>query len=428
MLEIGQKITVKIIDIDYLGQGVARHDNRVIFIPGLINNEEAIIEIAKIKKNFIEAKPIKILKESEDRRSINPLNLTSLDLAHLSTEKQLAWQEKLTEDTFNKIANLKVKIEPIIHDDNSEEYRNKVVFKVLTKPYLTPFMFANNNSIKQPIDNFILANNSMNKLLKIIANAKIKVEDNTINALAFRTNSLDEVLVTIISTKKEFNGLKELVDLIKKQDKVVGVSLNIQDNPKQIFGRHSITLFGKNEITQYTKNNFKIVINDRSFYQTNFLIEKVYQIIKEDMQSNSIVIDAYSGVGSIGFSILDKTKKVFLVDINKDNINNARKTIFNNNLKNIEAILDDANNQINILDADILIVDPPRAGLNDKLIQSVLEKDFKKIYYLSCDLKTLVRDINLLTSKYTIEKVFPIKMFPHTTETETLVILKNNDL
>ncbi|MFA5560505.1 MAG: 23S rRNA (uracil(1939)-C(5))-methyltransferase RlmD [Acholeplasmataceae bacterium] len=425
MLEKQQQIKIIGTKIDYLGQGVARHNNQVVFIPGLIDDEEAIVEITNVKKSFAVAKIIEILKPSSDRKAINPLHLTSLDLAHLSIEKQLKWQVDTTIETFDKIAGLDQRVEPIIFDGHSEYYRNKAVFRVDTEPYLQLLMFSNNNQNRIPVDHFILANRKINEALEIIAKAKIKVEDKYLNAIAFRSNDQDQLLVTLIAKKNESKGLSELVNVIKKIKGVVGITLNVQDDPRHILGKKSFLLYGVNELLQTNNNNLRIIINDRSFFQVNSLINRAYDLIAEDLESNSTIIDAYSGVGSIGFSLIEKAKKVHLVDTNFENIKNARITIKENNLSDVSALCMDANEAIKKLEADALIVDPPRQGLNNATINAILERDFKKIYYLSCDLKTLVRDLNLLSTQYEIKKVHPIRMFMHTTETETLVILKN---
>jgi 23S rRNA (uracil1939-C5)-methyltransferase len=424
MLTVGNQIKVTAIDLDYLGQGVVKHEGYVIFVPKLLDTEEAIIEITKINKNFGEAKIIKLIKISQDRVTSSNQNLGSTEVSHMSIKKQLDFQIKTTKETLKKIANIDVNTSDIITDYQDKSYRNKVLFHVLEDKYLKLGLFDESNRNLVQVKNFVLANPKVNEVLEYLYAKKIEIDSKIFKHMIFRTNKNQELLITIVSLKPRFIGLNELInELILIQD-IVGITLNIKDDHKSNLGKKSLILYKNNLMTQYIGNK-QFYINDKSFFQVNSnVIEMVYNKIKNLMIPNQIAIDLYSGVGSIGFFIQDQQKNVIMVESNQDSINMALMTKEKYNYQNVDIIKGFAEKEINELDGDILIVDPPRNGLFTELITEIINKSFKQIFYLSCDLKTLSRDLKLLTNHYEIVEVIPIKMFFHTNEFETLVIMK----
>ncbi|HCB66305.1 MAG TPA: hypothetical protein DEP70_01845, partial [Acholeplasmataceae bacterium] len=226
-----------------------------------------------------------------------------------------------------------------------------------------------------------------------------------------------------VATKELFVGRNELIAVLKGISNLAGVTVNIMDDERSILGRESITLLGENLIAEPLKNK-NIFVNDRSFFQINLpVIELAYQIIAKNIDKDKVVIDAYSGVGSIGFYLADEAKKVIMIESNAESVEMAKKTKEFYHLDHIEIMDEPAEKIMHLLEGDVLVVDPPRNGLMPHFIDVLLNKNFEKIFYLSCDVKTLARDLAMLTTKFNIAKVHPIKMFYHTTSLETLVIL-----
>jgi 23S rRNA (uracil1939-C5)-methyltransferase len=171
-------------------------------------------------------------------------------------------------------------------------------------------------------------------------------------------------------------------------------------------------------------NDKEVFINDRSFFQVNHGVSmKVYELIHTHLLRHSTVLDAYSGVGSIGFYIEKKAKHVTMIESNKASHLMALETKNRYQLDHIDLVLDKTEEVIDQYSADVLIVDPPRNGLMPSLLQKLETIHFKQVFYLSCDAKTLARDLQTLTKIYKIDAVYPIRMFYHTTSLETLVIL-----
>ncbi|MDY0294774.1 MAG: 23S rRNA (uracil(1939)-C(5))-methyltransferase RlmD [Acholeplasmataceae bacterium] len=424
MLTVGSRITGKAIDVDYLGQGIVKHEEFVIFVKGMITDEVADIKITKLKKHFAEGVIVSLIERSNDRRHHEDEHLGSMDLIHMSDELQLLWQTKLTSDTLKKIADLDVTIEHIVTDHQFFNYRNKAVFHVMNRDQLSLGLYHEDGRGLYPIDHFVLSDSLTNHIIHILNQAKVLIDYTTFKQIAIRTNLEGEALVTLISTKKSFRGLKQMIDVLKEIKGVIGITLNIKDMDKRILGSKSFLMYGQSVIHEKV-GTFSFPVTDQSFFQINVpVINIVYEMIKKHMIKNKKVIDAYSGVGSIGYYLSDQAKEVIMIESNIDACQMAEKVREEKHLKHVKIISGQVEKKIQEEDGDILIVDPPRNGLMPELVDHMLEKDYQQIFYLSCDLKTLARDLKRLHEKYNIKKVYPIRMFPQTTECETLVILE----
>jgi 23S rRNA (uracil1939-C5)-methyltransferase len=423
MLTVGSIITEKVIDVDYLGQGVIKHDGYVIFVPKLIDGELAKIEITKVKKNFCQGRIVEILETSNDR-SVETSQLDALNLFHMVPSKQLAWQEKTTIETFKKIADLNISLDETIYDDRYEYYRNKSVFHVIEDSVLRLGLYDTSKDNIVDVSHFVLSDVVTNKVLKFINDAKFNIEKNGLTHVVFRTNLNGKILVTFVSRKDQIRGLNKVVEALQNFDFIVGITFNVNRNHKVILGKESTTLFGENIIRERL-NGVDLLVNDRAFFQINVpVIEKAYQLIKDDLNQDEVVLDAYSGIGSIGYFIYDKVSKIIMVESNKQNINLAHEIRDQFGIKNVEIAYQRAELYQPKEAIDKVICDPPRNGLMSEFIDLLLHIRPKKIYYLSCDVKTLARDVKLLNTQYELESIHPIRMFYHTTSLETLVVLK----
>ena len=423
MLTVGDIIIGRSVDLDYQGQGIIKPEGYVIFVPGLLDDETAKIRIRSLKKNYGQGEIVEILEKSINRVDDPNSILGSCNFIHISLEKQRDWQSRITKETFRKIAGMDIEIDQVLTDEKDKHYRNKNVFHVINTPFLTLGLYSHDNSKLIPVDSFILADEKTNEVIKYLSAHKVLINPNVFKYMVFRTNLKQEILITLVATKELFLGRDELVSVLKGLKNIVGITLNINDDPKQILGKESITLVGQNLIIE-PLNQMNTMINDRSFFQVNLpVIKLAYEIISKNIGKNKTVIDAYSGVGSIGFYLANQAKKIIMVESNIESVEMAKKTKEFYHLDHVEIMDERAEKIIHLLDADVLIVDPPRNGLMPEFVETVLTKSFEKIFYLSCDVKTLARDLGMLNSQYKIVKVHPIKMFYHTSSLETLVIL-----
>lgn len=424
MLIVGSRIKGKSVDLDYQGQGVIKHEGYVIFVKGLLDQEEALVEITKLRKKFGEAKIIEIIKSSEDRREDPEMILGSCDMVHMSEQKQLQWQKKTTEETLKKITGLDLKVHDVITDHRSRHYRNKSVFHVMEHDEITLGLYHKDFHKLVKVNSFSLADQKTNEVLLILNESNIVVDPNVFKYLVCRTNPKGEILITLVARSSDFLGLESIINRLKKIDKVVGITLNIMDDQTSILGKTSHTLFGENRIKEPLRS-LEVFVNDRSFFQINPpVIEKAYALMKSHMPNQMSVIDTYSGVGSIGFYLADKASKIIMIESNTEAVETAILTKEYYGFNHIDVIQGRAEEVINSYDADVLIVDPPRNGLLPEFVDKILEKKYQYVFYLSCDAKTLARDLLSLHDIYKIDSIYPLKMFYQTSSLETLVFLK----
>lgn len=417
MLEINKRYEAKIIDLDYKGDGIARINDSFIYVPKALKDEIVILEIIKIKKNVGFAKLIEVKEKSIDRTSFKT-ELGSISLAHLKFNKQLEWQSEITKKTLEKVLKEKIKINEIITDFNEFKYRNKVVYHVFKNEDLKIGLYKENSKDLIIEEDFVLTTDFVNKVISDINNANIKVDYSIFKNIIFRNNTKNEYLVTLVSYKKRFKGFNELVELLKGYKNIIGITVNIKETNESILGSKSFVVYGN----EYLKHK-NLLISDTSFMQINYgVMDQILSKIKEYVIGKK-VIDAYSGIGSIGFSILDNKYDITMIDNNSENIRLAKIIKEENKNENIDILLGNAEEIISNQFADTIIVDPPRSGLDKLMINGIIENKIKRVIYLSCDLQSLTRDLKEFVNSYKILDVYPVKMFPQTNSFETLVVL-----
>lgn len=418
MLETNKVYKVKILDLDYKGDGITKIADKFIYVKGLLKEEVALIKLVKLNKRFGVGEIVEIIEKSS-LRSTNLNELGALNLAHLNFDYQLKWQKDVTKETLEKVLNKNIEVSNTITDSNEFNYRNKVVYHVIPKKVLKLGLYANNNNKLIVVDNFLLANKKVNEIVSIINKKQIKIEENTLFNLIFKNNQKDEILITIVSNDFNFKGLEELIEILSKIENVKGITINIKEHKEKHLGTNSKVVYGKNLIKDKT-----LLINDQSFIQVNYgVMDLTYDLIKKYIVGPKI-IDAFSGVGSIGFSIYNNSYNIIMLENNLANIKLAKSIKKDNNYHNVKIISGNAEDEIIKLNGNTVIVDPPRKGLDIKFVNALKEIKAERFIYLSCNLQTLTRDLKLLENEYEIVKVYPIKMFPQTNAFETLVILK----
>ena len=395
---------VKIIDIDHEGRGIARIDNVVTFVDNALKDEVVKIEITKKNKRYNEAKATEIIESSVDRVEAKCpyfYKCGGCDLMHMSYESQLRFKENKVKSSLKKFANLTPRIEPIIPADNVFYYRNKVEFKVNNA--IGFFEKKTNELVK--IDECLISDASINELIE-----KIKKLDLTyISGITIRVSSLKEKMVILETTKDIDTTILE------------GCSVYLKIADKYIHKQGNKTI-------SEVMNNFTFQISPSAFFQVNTLQAiKLYDKVKEyaNPSKEDTILDLYCGTGTIGLYLAEKAKKVYGIEINEDSVKDANINKEINNVQNIEFYALNANQFLTKIKEkiDILILDPPRGGLDKKTIDSIMLLNPLRIVYVSCDVVTLARDLNTLNEKYDILKVTPVDMFPNTHHCESICLL-----
>lgn len=398
---------VKIEKLDDFGRGICYIDNKVTFVPNTIPNDLVEIKITKEFKNYNEGKLINILIPSKKR--IEPKcpyfsKCGGCVLQNMNYKDTLEYKKEKVTNIFKKN---KLEINPIVIENaNYYNYRNKISLKVIDKKigYYEP----KSHSIVE-IDSCLVASNSINKTIQLIKKMNI------INGLVtIRCNKNDEILIIINSKDK----LNIDVDSIKEKIKLVGIVINNK-------------LFYGEDFLYENINGIFYKISYDSFFQVNpYIASKIFDIIKENINSNETVLDIYSGVGTLSLTASTVAKKVIGIEIVENAVLNAIHNAKINKINNVGFLLNDATKAITKLNLffDKVIVDPPRAGLTKTVIDTIKKIKPKEIIYVSCDPQTLVRDIKLLSDLYTINKFYIADMFSFSYHVESICILKINNI
>ena len=398
---------VKIEKLDDFGRGICYIDNKVTFVSNTIPNDLVEIKITKEFKNYNEGKLINILIPSKKR--IEPKcpyfsKCGGCVLQNMNYKDTLEYKKQKVINIFKKN---KLEINPIVIENaNYYNYRNKISLKVIDKKigYYEP----KSHSIVE-IDSCLVASNSINKTIQLIKKMNI------INGLVtIRCNKNDEILIIIESKDK----LNIDVDSIKENIKLVGIVINNK-------------LFYGEDFLYENINGIFYKISYDSFFQVNpHIASKIFDIIKENINSNETVLDIYSGVGTLSLTASTVAKKVIGIEIVENAVLNAIHNAKINKINNVDFLLNDATKAITKLNLffDKVIVDPPRAGLTKTVIDTIKKIKPKEIIYVSCDPQTLVRDIKLLSDLYIINKFYIADMFSFSYHVESVCILKINNI
>lgn len=396
---------IEITDLSHNAKGIGKLNEKIVFVDGAVPGDIVNIKIIKDKKRYIDAKISNIIKKSSLRtKSPCPYfdKCGGCDLLNLSYENQLKFKYDKICNIINKYLNKKIKINNIVSSNSNFNYRNKVTFQVKEK-----LGFYGNNSYNiVEIDKCLISNEIINNSIKYLK--KLDLKD--ISKIICRTNGND--LMVIIET----NNDKLNIDCIK--DISSSIYLKIKDKYKLIYG---------DEYIIETIGEFKYLVSPDSFFQINLdVCEKLYSKVREYVGTNKNVLDLYCGTGSIGIFV-NENNNVLGIEINKSATLDANKNKEINNTHNINFICGDSGKKIYNIDfkPDVIIVDPPRAGLDDIAVQNIIKLGSKQIIYVSCDPMTLARDLNYLSENYNIDEITPFDMFPNTYHVECVCSLNN---
>lgn len=398
---------IEITSLDHNGRGIGRLNNKIVFVENALPGEIVDITILKEKKKYIEARVNNFIKKSEKRiKSVCPYfaECGGCDLLHLNYEDTLKFKEDKIKNIVNRYLDNKVRINNIVPCDNNFYYRNKTTFQVKN----SIGFYKNNTYDIIKTDKCLISSELINNSIEYLKRLDLKY----VNKIICRS-SIDELMI-IIETNK--------LDLDITPLKEIATSIYIKNNNKYNL------IYGKKYITEKL-GNYKYLVSPDSFFQINInTCFKLYSKIKEYVKANKNVLDLYCGTGSIGIFV-SENNNVLGIEVNeyaiKDSIENAKL----NNIKNIDFICGESGKTLNNIKfkPDVIIVDPPRAGLSKEAIDNIFKLNPKELIYVSCDPMTLVRDLNLLNKQYEIIELTPYDMFPNTKHVETIIYLKRKN-
>lgn len=430
------------VDLSSEGKGVIKAGKEIAFIDGLFIGEEADVVINYSRAGVSFGKVKKLYSISKDR--IEPLckvctSCGGCQFQQLAYSAQLMYKTNRVKESLKRIAHLDVEVKPCIGMDNTYNYRNKIQVPLgldKKKNIISGFYKERSHEIIA-IDECFIEDKRAHPILKSI---KLIMKQNRIepynedtregvirHVLIRTSHTTPDLMVVLVVNRANFEGQRNLIKAITKANpEITTIVENVNTRQTNvILGEKNYILFGKGYIED-TLLGVTFKISASSFYQVNPIqTEVLYKeaIKAAKLTKDDVLLDAYSGVGTIGLIMAKYVKEVLSVEINqaavKDGINNARQ----NKINNVTFICDDASKYINNLDSklDIVIMDPPRNGSDDVFLSSLLNKKPNRIVYISCNPETLARDLMVLSKKYNIESVQPVDMFPMSSHVETIV-------
>lgn len=446
-MEKNQIIKLEITDLSYDAMGVAHtEDGITVFVNNALPGEIVEAQILKIRKNLAFARVQNILVKSPDRIEVtkNQWVQTGLaSLAHLSYDAQLAFKQKQVQNLLQKAHMDDVTVKETLPSPQITGYRNKAEVPVRQiNGKLEIGFFRKHSHDVVPMEDFFTTDPKIDKIL--VATRDI-LRENHVTAYNEKTHQgaikylmvrvghyTGDIMVVLVSTVKNFPQLPKVISEIQQLENVKSVVLNY--NPQKtnvILGRKDILLGGNPYITDQIGDQ-KFMISPQSFFQINSeQTTRLYDLAlkQADLQEDDVVVDAYSGIGTIGLSVAKHVKKVIGVEVVKSAVEDAENNAALNRIENADFALGKAEEMMpkweeQGLSTDVVFVDPPRKGLTPEFIEATVKTEPKKVVYISCNPATLVRDLQQFKDLgYKFDTIAPVDMFPMTPHIESVTVL-----
>ncbi len=454
---------VRITDIGAEGNAVARVENQVVFVPMLVPGDVVDIRVKKKRKKYMEGSVIRFHEYSPDRikpRCVHFGVCGGCKWQHLPYDLQLGWKEKQVRDNLTRIGRLELpEMSPIAGSSDIYEYRNKLEFTFSDKRWLTREEITSESSfIKEDALGFHIPglfdkvldikechlqpepSNAIRDAVRRFAHRNaysffnLREQSGFLRNLIIRNNSRGEVMVIVVFFLDEKGRIEKLMNYLAgefPQIKSLFYIINTKRNDS-LADQEPVLFSGDDHLVE-EMGGLKFRIGPKSFYQTNTLQSvRLYEIAKEfaGLTGNEVVYDLYTGTGTIANFVADSAEKVVGIEYIDEAVKDAVINSEINNIKNtrffsgdIRAVLNDSFFDENGR-PDVIITDPPRAGMHEDVVKSIVSASPRRIVYISCNPATQARDIALMRGDYRVVRVQPVDMFPHTHHVENIVLLE----
>ena len=446
-MQKNQIVELEITDLSYEAMGVAHYEGLTIFVNNALPGEIVKAKILKVKKKFAFAKIEKIIKESPDRVKVklNQWVQTGLaSLAHIKYDKQLEFKRNQVVNLLHKADLDQIKVDQTLPSPEETGYRNKAQVPVRTvNGQLEIGFFRRHSHDLVPLTNFFTTDPEIDRVLiavrDILRKYNVPVYDEVHNKGEVRyldvrrSKATGEIMVILVCLHRDFPQLPKVAAEISQIPDVSSIILN--HNPKKtnvILGKNDYVVFGEDHITDKI-GDVKFRISPQSFFQINSLqTPRLYNLAieKADLKPDDVVIDAYSGIGTIGLSVAKHVKAVRGMEVIKPAVDDANANAKLNGITNAEYVVGKAEEVMprwanEGLKTDVIFVDPPRKGLTPEFIDAAVKTNPKKIVYISCNPATQVRDLQLFREQgYDFDEIDPVDMFPQTPHVESVAVLE----
>ncbi|SES10595.1 23S rRNA (uracil(1939)-C(5))-methyltransferase RlmD [Pedobacter rhizosphaerae] len=453
---------VEIIDIAEEGKGVGKADELVIFVDKAVPGDIVDVRLTKKKKNFAEA-VIEQLHQKSALRT-DPFcqhfgTCGGCKWQHMGYDSQLKFKQKNVEAALQRLGKIDTSsAEPILGSVKNRYYRNKLEFTFSNKRWLEKTDMEREEAFDMnalgfhvplrfdkilDIEHCYLQDDPSNQIRNAVRNYALQQQlsfydlrnhEGVLRNLIIRTSSTGEIMVAVVFAYPEQDQVDGLMNFLKTEFPQITSLLYIINQKKNdtIFDQEVLVFAGRDHIFE-EMDGIRFKIGVKSFYQTNSdQAFELYKITKEfaGFKGDELVYDLYTGAGTIANFVAKDVKQVVGVEYVPTAIEDAK---FNSELNGIANTIFYAGDMKDILTSefisthgkpDVVITDPPRAGMHADVVERLLEMEAEKIVYVSCNAATQARDLELLKEKYNVERIKPVDMFPHTQHVENVVLLR----
>ena len=452
---------LEIVDIAEEGKGVAKHDSMVLFVERGVPGDVVDVELMRKKKSFYEARVTKVNRSSAHRTEAFCAHFGvcgGCKWQHMEYAAQLTFKQQYVENVLRRIGKVDVQdIEPILPSQHTRYYRNKLEFTFSNKRWLTDLdevvpgesMDALGFHVPGRFDKILkiehcyLQADPSNALRNAISEFAertgisfydLRAHTGALRNLIIRTSSTGEIMVIVVFAYPNQEQIQELMGFLAAEFPQITSLLYVINQKKNdtIFDQDIHVHAGRDFIYEEMEG-LRFKVGPKSFYQTNSAqAYQLYKITREfaELTGDQLVYDLYTGAGTIANFVARSAKHVIGVEYVPSAIEDARVNASINGIQNTEFYAGDMKD---VLTADfvqehgrpdVIITDPPRAGMHPDVVQRILEMESPKIVYVSCNAATQARDLEILASKYEVVRIKPVDMFPHTQHVENVVLLK----
>ncbi len=453
---------VEIVDVAAEGKAIAKVDDLVVFIPYVVPGDVIDLQITRKKNKYAEGKPVRFISYSPNR--------TEAFCEHfgicggckwqvLPYAEQLKYKQKQVEDNLTRIGKIELPdIHHILGSEKAQFYRNKLEFTFSNKKWLTLEQINSGESFDNmnalgfhipgmfdkvlDIDKCWLQDDISNQIRNFIRQYcydknytffDLRNRGGLMRNLIVRTSTTGELMVIVVFYDDEKEQQEDLLTAVATEfPQITSLLYIVNQKANDTITDQDVLVWKGNDCIYEEMEGLKFKIGPKSFYQTNS--EQAYNLYKiardfANLSGDELVYDLYTGTGTIANFVASKAKKVVGIEYVEDAILDAR---VNSQINKIDNTLFYAGDMKDILTQDfinehgrpdVIITDPPRAGMHDDVIKTILFAEPDRIVYVSCNPATQARDLSLLDEKYKVERVQPVDMFPHTHHVENVVLL-----
>lgn len=444
----GDRIVVTIKRIGINGEGVGYYKRKAVFIEGALTDEVVKADVTKVERSYMQAKLVEIEKRSPHRQEPPcPVfeQCGGCQIQHMTYEAQLMAKEEIVKEAFNRYAGITdLPMRPIIGMEEPWHYRNKAQLQLgMQQDQLVAGLYAQGTHKLIDISECTIQDTTINHVYKslkhIIKELNLspyeeRTREGVIKTIVVRVaRASGKLQVTFVTATDRLPEQRRLIERIRKElPDVISVAHNIhKERSSLIFGPKTTILWGEERLPE-TLGTIQFALSPRAFFQLNpDQTIKLYDTVKEaaELSGNELVVDAYCGTGTISLWLASEAREVRGIEVIAEAVQDARSNAQYSGIDNALFYEGHAERLLpqwvaQGVKPDVIVVDPPRTGLDAALIQAVLQAKPKRFVYVSCNPSTLAKDCKeLLAGGYELQWAQPVDMFPQTAHVECCSLL-----